>query len=35
MGECAVSLQAEWLRELDTKHRLSGDWVWVVAGVQF
>ena len=29
------SVQAKWLRELDTRHRLSGDWLWVVAGVQF
>ena len=29
------SLQVKWLPEVDTKRRLNGDWVWVVAGVQF
>jgi hypothetical protein len=29
------SVQAKWLREIDTKNRLSGDWVWLAAGVQF
>jgi hypothetical protein len=29
------SLQAKWLPEIDTKHRVSGNWVWVLAGVQF
>ena len=29
------SVQAKWLREIDTKNRLSGDWVWVAAGVEF
>ena len=29
------SFQAKWLPEIDTKNRLRGDWVWVVAGVQF
>jgi hypothetical protein len=29
------SVQAKWLPEIDTKHRVSGDWVWVLAGVQF
>ena len=31
----AFSIQAKWLPEIDTKRRLNGDWVWVVAGVQF
>jgi hypothetical protein len=29
------SVQAKWLRELDTKNRVSGDRVWVLAGAQF
>ena len=29
------SFQAKWLPEVYTKNRLSGYWVWVVAGVQF
>jgi hypothetical protein len=29
------SVQVKWLREIDTKNRLSGNWVWVAAGVQF
>src|SRR6476660_883665 len=29
------SFQAKWLPEIYTKNRLSGDRVWVVAGVQF
>jgi len=33
--KCAFSIQAKWLPEIDTKRRLNGDWVWVVAGVQF
>jgi hypothetical protein len=29
------SVQAKWLPEIDTKNRLNGNWVWVLAGVQF
>jgi hypothetical protein len=29
------SVQAKWLPEIDTRNRLSGDWVWVVAGLEF
>jgi hypothetical protein len=29
------SVQAKWLPEIDTRNRLTGDWVWVLAGVQF
>jgi hypothetical protein len=29
------SFQAKWLPEIYTKNRLRGDWVWVLAGVQF
>ena len=29
------SFQVKWLPQIDTKRRLSGDWVWVLAGVQF
>ena len=29
------SFQAKWLPEVYTKNRLSGNWVWVLAGVQF
>jgi hypothetical protein len=29
------SFQAKWLPEVYTKNRLNGNWVWVVAGVQF
>jgi hypothetical protein len=33
--KCNFSVQAKWLPEVYTKARLSGNWVWVVAGVQF
>ena len=33
--KCNFSIQAKWLPEIDTRNSLSGDWVWVVAGVQF
>ena len=29
------SAQVKWLPELDTSHRLNGDWVWVSVGLQF
>jgi hypothetical protein len=29
------SFQAKWLPEVYTKNRLNGNWVWVLAGVQF
>jgi hypothetical protein len=29
------SAQVKWLPELDTSHRLNGDWVWVSLGLQF
>jgi Putative MetA-pathway of phenol degradation len=30
----SFSAQVKWLPELDTSHRLSGDWVWVSVGLQ-
>ena len=33
--KCNFSFQAKWLPEVYTKNRLSGNWVWVLAGVQF
>jgi hypothetical protein len=29
------SAQVKWLPELDTSHRLNGDWVWVSVGLRF
>jgi len=33
--KCSFSVQVKWLPEIDTTHRLNGNWVWVAAGLLF
>ncbi len=34
-GTSAVTFQAKWLPEIETRNRLRGDWVWVSLGCKF